>query len=147
MTIELNADLVKEWQALHSSHEHYEHFALLIKLVAIVLTISLLIFDQSIIVTLLMLAILWLQEGIWKTYQARTSNRIALIEQALINTKRDNKNLVVDFNTSAFQFYHQWRDSRSGAITLIKEYLKNSVKPTVVYPYVPLMLLALIAKF
>ena len=41
MTLDHTANLVKEWQALHNSHEQYEHFALLIKLVAVVITIVL----------------------------------------------------------------------------------------------------------
>lgn len=140
MTLDHTADLVKEWQALHNSHEQYEHFALLIKLVTVVITIVLIIFDQANHVTLLVLAILWLQEGIWKTYQARTSTRIALIEQALENGKQGN-----DKATIAFQFYNHWNKNRTSAILLIKEYLKNSVKPTVIYPYLPLMVIALMA--
>ena len=140
MTLDHTAELVKEWQALHNSHEQYEHFALLIKLVTVVVTIVLVIIDQPNHLTLLVLAVLWIQEGIWKTYQARTSSRIALIEQALENGKQGSDN-----GTIAFQFYNQWNNNRTSAILLIKEYLKNSVKPTVIYPYLPLMIIALMA--
>jgi len=140
MTLDHTANLVKEWQALHNSHEQYEHFALLIKLVAVVITIVLVIFDQPNHITLLVLGILWLQEGIWKTYQSRTSNRIALIEQTLENGKQGD-----NYGTIAFQLYNHWNNNRTSAILLIKEYLKNSVKPTVIYPYLPLMVIALLA--
>lgn len=140
MTLDHTAELVKEWQALHNSHEQYEHFALLIKLVTVVVTIVLVIFDQPNHVTLLVLGVLWLQEGIWKTYQTRTSTRIALLEQALENGKQGDND-----GTIAFQFYNHWNKNRTNAISLIKEYLKNSVKPTVIYPYLPLMFIALMA--
>jgi len=150
MTIEHNAYLVTEWRQHHSSYEKYEHFALVIKLVAVALTLILIIFAQSKAIFLLILAVLWLQEGIWKTYQARTSDRIALIEKALLHLKQEDKsladnNLADNGNTIAFQFYSQWNENRVGTAKLIKEYLKNSIKPTVVYPYLPLMVIALIA--
>lgn len=145
MIIEHNADLIKEWQALHNCYESYERFALIIKLLSVVLTVLLIIFAQPNIVTLLMLAVLWLQEGIWKTYQARTNDRIELIEEALLNIKLEDKSLVNKNNTIAFQFYHQWSENRTGSASLIKEYIKNSIKPTVIFPYVPLMVIALIA--
>ena len=90
---------------------------------------------QGNMIIILILVILWLQEGIWKTYQARTSNRIELIEQAL------TKNNVV-----AFQFYRQWSENRPSSVGLIMEYLKNALKPTVIYPYIPLIFITLIAQ-
>ena len=87
MTIVHNNDLVKEWQQHHSSYEKYELFALVIKLVAIALTLFLIVLIQPMTISLLMLAILWLQEGIWKTYQARINDRVELIEIALLDIK------------------------------------------------------------
>ena len=145
MTIEHNPDLVKEWRELHGSHEQYEHYALMIKLVAVVLTVFLIAFTLPKIIILLILAVLWLQEGIWKTYQARTNTRKTLIEKTLLHANNGDTNSPDTSNTVAFQFYHQWSENRSSTLTLIKEYLKNSVKPTVIYPYVPLMIVALIA--
>ena len=144
MTIDRNADLVKEWQQLHSSNEKYEYFALVIKLVAIVLTVFQIISDLPNTIVLLVLAVLWLQEGIWKTYQSRTNDRIERLEQALLDIKLEDKRLANENDTIAFQFYLQWSKNRAGSIALMKEYIKNSVKPTVIYPYVPLMVIALI---
>ncbi len=134
MTVEFNTLLVKEWQSLHVSHEQYEQYSLIIKLFSVALTLFSLAFYQVGLVTVLLLGILWLQEGIWKTYQARTCNRIELIEQAL-----KNKNLV------AFQFYSQFAEQRPSAVGLIKEYITNSLKPTVIFPYVPLICIIIIA--
>ncbi|MBL4942689.1 MAG: hypothetical protein JKY81_13640 [Colwellia sp.] len=142
MTIEQQTDLVKEWQTLHNSHEHYEYFALLIKLVAVTLTVLGITFYQLNLTFLLVLAVLWLQEGIWKTYQIRVSNRIELLEQALIDLKHSNENTTIPF-----QFYRQWHENRGDTVTLVKEYINNSLKPTVIYPYVPLMVIVLITNF
>jgi hypothetical protein len=133
MTLESNALLVKEWQAIHNSHEHYEQYALIIKLFSVAVTLFSLAFYPKGIVIILILATLWVQEGIWKTYQARACNRIELIEQALLEN-----NLV------AFQFYRQWADNRPSSAGLIIEYIKNTLKPTVIYPYIPLIFIVLI---
>ncbi len=135
MTVEFNALLTKEWQSLHISHEHYEHYSLMIKLFSVALTLFSLAFYQVGLIIILLLAVLWLQEGIWKTYQARTCNRIELIEQAL------NKNSLV-----AFQFYSQFSEQRPSALGLMKEYITNSLKPTVIYPYAPLICIIIIAS-
>lgn len=133
MTIESNTLLVKEWQSLHNSHERYEQYALMIKLFSVAVTLFSLALYQSNMVIILILAVLWLQEGIWKTYQARTCQRIELIEQAL-----PENNLI------AFQFYRQWSENRPSSAGLVLEYIKNSLKPTVVYPYIPLIFIILI---
>ncbi len=135
MTIESNALLVKEWQALHHSHERYEQYALIIKLFSVAVTLFSLAFYQESIVIVLILAVLWLQEGIWKTYQARAYNRIKLIEQALPEN-----------NLGAFQFYRQWSENRPSSAGLVVEYIKNALKPTVIFPYIPLIFITLITQ-
>lgn len=132
MTPESNTLLVKEWQSLHKSHEVYEQYALIIKLFSVAMTLFSLVFYHENPIIILILAILWLQEGIWKTYQARTCLRIEFIEQALIEN-----------NGVAFQFYSQWANNRPNAAGLILEYIKNSLKPTVIFPYVPLIFITL----
>jgi hypothetical protein len=133
MTIESEPLLVKEWQSLHISHERYEQHALMIKLFSVAVTLFSFAFYQGTIAIALLLAVLWLQEGIWKTYQARTNNRIELIEKALLEN-----------NLSAFQFYSQWSKNRPSSVGLVMEYIKNALKPTVIYPYFPLILITVI---
>jgi hypothetical protein len=133
MTIESEPLLVKEWQSLHNSHERYEQYALIIKLFSVAVTLFSFAFYQGTIAITLLLAVLWLQEGIWKTYQGRACQRIELIEQALTEN-----NLV------AFQFYRQWSENRPSSKGLVMEYIKNSLKPTVIYPYFTLIFIKLI---
>ncbi|MCW8832571.1 MAG: hypothetical protein OQK09_06170 [Colwellia sp.] len=137
MTHKLAADFASEWQTLHHSHEKYEHFALLIKLFAVALTLIAFMFTLSTLLILSLLAVLWLQEGIWKTFQARASERIEYIEQALC------KQQTSEHQAFAFQFYSQWTDNRPATRALMTSYINNALKPTVIYPYLPLMLVVL----
>jgi len=85
------------------------------------------VFITIVWVALAFILILWLQDGIWKTFQSRLEARILFVEDKL----RDN----IDDKGISFQLYSQWQDSRAGVAGLIKEYLVNSIKPTVAYPY------------
>ncbi len=146
MTIEHNANLVKEWQALHKSHEQYEHFALVIKLVAIAITMFMIFFEQAILTFLLFLTIFWFQEAIWKTYQARVSDRIEAVEQVLLLLSTNSHELTDTDSISALQYYSQWSNNRAGPSTLIREYFRSAIKPTVIYPYLPLFIAIVIIK-
>ena len=120
------------WQTLHNSHEKYEHLALIIKLCSVALVAVCLATSVSIIICILLLALLWVQEGIWKTYQARTCDAIINLEQQS-NTD--------DFNSCLL--YSEWQSNRPSSSTLIREYIKNTLKPTVMFPYLPLMVILL----
>jgi len=132
--------LVEQWQTLHNSHESYENYALIIKLVAIVLTLLALTFSLVTLVTLLLLATLWLQEGIWKTFQQRTESAIIAIEDKLELSDDEQ----TDESTAPYLFYKQWQANRPSTKGLICEYISNSLKPTVLYPYFPLMFVVII---
>lgn len=134
MTTDSKQLLVEQWQTLHNSHEKYEHYALIIKLVAVSTTLAAFAFSITQYAVLLLLAILWLQEGIWKTYQSRTADAIIALENKLASNETEQPYL----------FYKAWQASRSGVVGLIGEYIGNSLKPTVIYPYVPLMLVCII---
>lgn len=56
--------LEEQWRTLHNNHENDESYALIIKLVATAITLFALTFSIVSIVILLLLAILWFQEGI-----------------------------------------------------------------------------------
>ncbi len=124
-----------EWAILHGDIEKYERFSLFIKLFSVLICLLSMAFPVDGWFAMPLILILWLQDGIWKTFQKRMEKRIVFVEQALQNTSGEN--------ISAFQFYSQWEDERQGAVGLIKEYLFNAAKPTVAYPYVPLVFLML----
>ncbi len=134
MTAVSKTMLTNQWKTLHNSHESYEHYALIIKLVTIAITLFLLTFSLGTFTALLVIAILWLQEGIWKTFQSRTEAAIMAIEEQLDAVQAEEVE-------QPYLFYKEWQASRPSSKALVGEYLKNSLRPTVVYPYAPLMFL------
>ncbi|PKI14721.1 hypothetical protein [Colwellia sp. 12G3] len=132
--------LVEQWQTLNDNHENYENYALIIKLVAITITLFAFTFSVTSMVTLLLLATLWLQEGIWKTFQQRTASAIIAIEDKLALNELEQTNESI----KPYLFYKQWQVNRPSTKALIVEYVSNSLKPTVLYPYIPLMLIVII---
>ncbi|KGJ97058.1 hypothetical protein [Colwellia psychrerythraea] len=132
--------LVKQWQTLHNSHEDYEQYSLIIKLVSITIALFSIAFSLAAFVAIQLLAILWLQEGIWKTFQCRTANAIIAIEDKLALNEPER----LDESTTPYLVYKEWQNNRPNTKALILEYVSNSFKPTVLYPYLPLMLVVVI---
>lgn len=128
-------DLQNEWVIIHGDIEKYERFSLIIKLFSVLVSALLIAYVVDKWVAVVLILVLWLQDGIWKTFQKRLEIRIVYIEQKLQNK--------TDKNSLAFQLYSQWEDKRRGVTELIKEYLINAAKPTVAYPYALLALLML----
>lgn len=120
----------QEWVTLQNNHEQYERASLFIKLFAILLCAVGFALALHEVVTVLLLLVLWLQEGIFRTSQARLGARLLRIEQAM----RDDGNL-------AFQLHSEWLASRPGVFGLLLEYVTNALRPTVAFPYAPLVLL------
>ena len=122
-----------EWTTLHAEHERYDQYALLIKLVTVVVAVILLGLQIALPIALVIIAVLWLQEGIWRTVQARAAQRIMVLEKAI--SQHDQQ--------LAFQFYSNWQASRPGTVGMVKEYIANAVRPTVAYPYAILLMIVL----
>ncbi|MFV0277761.1 MAG: hypothetical protein ACK5HY_11320 [Parahaliea sp.] len=72
-----------EWVLLQNQYDSYEKLSLLIKLVNIILAALLLLVWQAGLWAGAVVAILWLQDGIWKTYQSRINIRLLEVEAAL----------------------------------------------------------------
>ena len=130
--------LQTEWQVLHLGHEKYEYLALIIKLFAIAVCISSFYFSSALIITLSFILILWLQEGILKTFQARTCSRIESIESAISHLSLGEQTTIIPF-----QFYNDWLKTRPSTLGLVLEYIKSALRPTVAYPYVVLVFISL----
>jgi len=129
MTDKSSTPLPLQWETLHNNYENYEQYALIIKLIAIILTTLSITFALNIMLILSMLPILWLQEGIWKTYQSRLSDVIIKLEKE---------------NRAAYPIYSQWQEERPSTIELVSEYISNALKPTVAFPYAPLIVIVLV---
>ncbi|MFO1320821.1 MAG: hypothetical protein U1F52_14490 [Burkholderiales bacterium] len=123
--------LRREWQILQGNSERYETGALAIKLVAVALVVACFAVNAPMVLTLALLAVLWLQEGIFRTSQSRLADRLLRIE-AKLDAGGDEQD--------AFRLHLEWHASRPGMAGLIAEYLANAMRPTVAYPYPLLMI-------
>ena len=132
-----------EWASLQATFENYERGGLNIKLVAVVLTAIGLLTSFAPILICFFVAVLWLQEGMLRTFQGRIAARLLVVERGLFGVSQpvssevdgQGKNLPV-----ACQLHSDWSASRSGSARLLLEYMLNSCRPTVAYPYVVLIL-------
>lgn len=124
-----------EWLCLQNNHEQYERLCLWVKLAAVVLSLAML-WGASWLGVFAVL-VLWLQEAILRTSQARLGARILRIETIL----RAPPTLHESSAASAFQLHSEWLAARPGAARLLREYLGHALRPTVGYPYVVLLVL------
>lgn len=128
-----------EWMTLQNQSDSYEKFSLLIKLLNVVLA-CLLLFSLDVgMWTLFIVAIMWLQDGIWKTYQERINQRILAIEAALLTNEADIKHEAF----IPMQFNRTWLANRQSAKGLVAEYITTALKPTVAYPHILLIFLCI----
>jgi hypothetical protein len=74
------AALQQEWVTLQNNHERYESGSLAIKLVTVVLACAGVAFELESWFVGLFVLVLWLQEGIFKTWQSRLGERLVQLE-------------------------------------------------------------------
>ncbi|MGQ3095205.1 MAG: hypothetical protein ACT6RP_17275 [Roseateles sp.] len=120
-----------EWLALQAQHERYEALALGVKLAAFAVVV--LVPDP--VLALPLLALLWLQDAVLKTFQGRLGDRLLAIEPALKSGEA----------AAPMQLHSDWLACRPRGMGLIAQYLKSALRPTVALPYPLLMLLAVLA--
>jgi hypothetical protein len=122
-----------EWAVLQNNHEQYEKNCLLIKLGSIVLFVSSLALTLNVATAVSLMLIMWVQEGIFRTYQGRIGERILHVEQLLRQSP-----LQVSLS---YQLHTEWKATRPGVSGLLAEYGKSMLRPTVAFPHVVLMLI------
>jgi hypothetical protein len=81
-----------------------------------------------------MLAVLWGQDSIWKTFQNRIAQRLLSVESALTE----------NHSQTGMQFNSVWLASRPDASGLLLEYLKQAFKPTVAFPHIVMIGLGIV---
>lgn len=136
-------NLSTEWKILHGDYEKYEQFSLLIKLFTVGLCLLCIALSINNYLSLMFILTLWFQEGIWKTYQARSGERLLIIEEALKGQQKENAYA----STTPFSFYSDWEKQKPGTVGLVLEYMSNALRPTVMYPYVALITINLLHVF
>lgn len=136
------AELRQEWAALQATFERYERGGLTIKLVAVVLVAVGLLTSFAPVLICVLLAVLWLQEGIWRTFQARIGARILKVEAGLrpqAPSATAVETLATPGDMVAFQLHSEWLAGRASGLRLLGSYVANSLRPTVAYPYAVLL--------
>jgi hypothetical protein len=128
--------LSQEWTTLQNNHERYESGALWIKLVAVLLFFTGAAIALEPWLLCLLLLVLWLQEGIFKTWQSRLGSRLLEVERLLAEGATAPE--------MAFQLHTGWAAGRKGSTALLAEYLASACRPTVAFPHLVLVLLALV---
>ena len=123
-----------EWCLLQNQFDSYEKFALLIKLASVLILSSAMLLDRAGLLAGSILIILWLQDAIWKTFQARIEARLLKLEALLA----DN-HLQATKADPPYQFNTDFLQSRRGGIHLVVEYLRQAVRPTVAFPHIALL--------
>lgn len=121
----MSTALQQEWLALQAQHERYEGLALAVKLAAF--TAVVIVADPWL--SLPLLALLWLQEAVLKTFQARLAERLLAIERMLKAGEVG----------APMQLHSDWLASRPSGLGLVAGYLKSALRPTVALPYPLLM--------
>ena len=129
--------LNQEWLALQDQYERYESGGLHIKL----FTVALMVFGLATAVPAVWLCglvvVLWLQEGIYRTFQSRLGQRILRVEGLI---RQHECEASAGQQPAAFQLHSEWLAGRPGALTLVREYVARACRPTVAYPYVLILL-------
>ncbi len=125
--------LGQEWLTLQNNYEQYEKTGLLVKLGSMALFVLALGLGVNTVLTALLIVLLWLQEAIFRTFQARLGERILRIE-SLIKRGLQTEGM-------AFQLHSEWQASRKDTAGLLMEYFNSALRPTVAFPYPVLLLI------
>lgn len=123
-----------EWCLLQNQFDSYEKHSLYIKLLSVIVLLAAEISGVISIFIILVLVVLWLQDSIWKTFQARIEPRLLRIEKYISEESEE----------SVFQFNSEYHRVRLSGLSLISEYVRQSIRPTVAFPHVVLLLILLV---
>ena len=127
-------ELMTEWCLLQNQFDSYEKHSLYIKLVSIMVLLSAEISGVIGIPIIFILLVLWGQDAIWKTFQSRIEPRLLQLEKSIADDSSEN----------SCQFNTEYNKVSLGGIALIIEYARQSIRPTIAFPHVVLILFILL---
>ena len=108
--------------------------SLLIKLFAVAVLAAAAFVDHRSPIPLALLLVLWLQDAIWKTFQSRIEVRLLQLETHLASGEANDGD--------AFQYNRLFADNRPGVTGLVQDYLQQAARPTVAFPHLLLVCIA-----
>lgn len=129
-----NEDFKTEWCLLQNQFDSYEKHSLYLKIVGIISLVATTLLSLPVFLSALLLLIIWFQDAIWKTFQARIEQRLLQVEDYIAS----------DSDESAFQFNNEFLRVRATGLSLIGEYIRQSIRPTVAFPHALLILIAFV---
>jgi hypothetical protein len=129
--------LLVEWQTLHNQYHDYDKLSQWIKLSATVLFVITYLMQGHWVITIGLALLLWLQEAMLKTFQSRIESRLLVVEQ-MVESGSDEL-------SSPLQLHSQFSKRRPSLSGLIKDNLKQSLRPTVAIFYLTLMALTVLS--
>lgn len=127
-----NTLLGQEWQTIQNHYEQHERNALLIKLVSLALCLGGLALGQPLLWVGFAVLLCWGLEGIFKTYQSRLGERLLRVESLLKAAQAPD---------APMQLHTEWAASRPGGAALIASYALSACRPTVAFPYLPILMM------
>ena len=104
-----------EWSLLQNQYDSYEKHCLSLQLLSVIILSAAELYGSVNPFIISILLVLWLQDGIWKTYQSRIEFRLLQIEEYTL----------IDSDESVFQFNSQFQKIRLSGLSLIGEYLRQ----------------------
>jgi hypothetical protein len=134
--VDKNEFFAREWALLHRDHERYEWGSHVTKLLCLAVYAWIAgvhpaapawFYEHM---ALLLIALFWLLDAIWKTFQGRLVSRILLCEEALRES---------EIRPQPFQLYSTWQAARLGLGAMLGEYARSALRPTVAVVYGILM--------
>jgi len=123
-----------EWCLLQNQFDSYEKHSLYIKLVSVIVLLAAEVLNEISIFIVLILGVLWLQDAIWKTFQSRIETRLLQVEKYIYEVSEAH----------AFQFNSEYQSVSLSGLSLINEYARQSIRPTVAFPHIVLILVLLV---
>lgn len=120
-----------EWCLLQNQFDSYEKYSLHIKLLSVIVLLAAEISGVISIFIVLVLVVLWFQDATWKTFQSRIEARLLQIETYILEKSVG----------SEFQFNSEYYKTRLSGVSLIKEHVTQSIRPTVAFPHIVLILI------
>lgn len=130
--------LGQEWQTLQTQYEQHERNALLIKLSCFAFWLAGLIAQLAPLWIGVTILLCWAQEAIFKTYQTRLGDRLCQVETMLGATLPA---------ATPMQLHSGWLATRPDGTGLILGYASSAGRPTVAFPYLPLLAMLLLGHW
>lgn len=140
-------ELTQEWQVLQNQFDSYEKYSLVIKLLNVGVFFGAYVTDKLSITLVAVMLVVWMQDAIWKTFQARIDSRLQHVElglERIVASGTESSQQEPQSTPTpvmAYQYNRAYAAQRPSHVGLLKEYLSNACRPTVAFPHCILVLI------